>query len=406
MHARPSSALQVLLAFLKLGLTSFGGPIAHLGYFHQQFVERMRWLDEAEFTDLIALCQFLPGATSSQVGMAIGLRRAGALGAAAAWVGFTLPSALLLVVFAQVARSGGVLNAPWLHGLLIAAVAVVAQAVWSMGRQFCARPVPLLIAVTTAIVCALIGGGLIQLLILAAAACVGWMVPLPLPRLSPTQSLPDPADVAGEPLRSRLTDLVALVLFAALLIAVPVVLSISTNHALELAARFFRAGSLVFGGGHVVLPLLQAQVVPPGWISNQSFLAGYAAAQAVPGPLFSFAAYLGAAMTPQPNGWPGAAICLVAIFLPSFLLVVGVMPFWATLRQRIDVRRALAGINAAVVGILLAALYTPVFTSAIHGLADLLVAVTGFLLLLIFKLPSWALLLLCAGYALARAPAV
>jgi chromate transporter len=402
MRARPGSALQVLLAFLRLGLTSFGGPIAHLGYFHQQFVERMRWLDDGEFSELIALCQFLPGATSSQMGMAIGLERAGALGAAAAWVGFTLPSALLLVVFAQVARSGGVLNATWLHGLLIAAVAVVARAVWSMGRQFCARPLPLLIAVTAAIVCVLIGSGLIQLLVLAVAACVGWL--LPLPRRLPTQQLPDSAAIAVEPSRSRPARLVALVLFALLLIAVPVVLSITTDHALELAARFFRVGSLVFGGGHVVLPLLQAQVVPPGWISNQSFLAGYAAAQAVPGPLFSFAAYLGAAMTPQPNGWPGAAICLVAIFLPSFLLVVGVTPFWTMLRQRMGVRRAIAGINAGVVGLLLAALYTPVFTSAIHGAGDLLVAVTGFLLLLIFKLPTWALLLLCAGYALARTP--
>jgi chromate transporter len=404
MRARPGSVLQVLLAFLKLGLTSFGGPIAHLGYFRRQFVERRGWLDDAEFAELIALCQFLPGATSSQVGMAIGLKRAGALGAVAAWVGFTLPSALLLIGFAQhVARSGGLLNAPWLHGLLIAAVAVVAQAVWSMGRQFCAGRLPLLIALAAAIVCTLVGGGLIQLLVLTAAACVGWL--LPQARVAPAQSLPDGADFTGEASGSRPAGIVALVIFAALSIAMPLAVAMSANHALELAARFFRVGSLVFGGGHVVLPLLQAQVVPPGWISNQTFLAGYAAAQAVPGPLFSFAAYLGAAMTPPPNAWPGAAICLLAIFLPSFLLVAGVMPFWAMLRQRVGVRRALAAVNAAVVGVLLAALYNPVFTSAIHRTGDLLVALAGFLLLLIFKLPSWALLLLCAGYALARAPA-
>jgi chromate transporter len=403
MRAQSGSALEVLLAFLKLGLTSFGGPIAHLGYFRQQFVDRRRWINDAEFAELIALCQFLPGATSSQVAMAIGLQRAGALGAAAAWVGFTLPSALLLVGFAQyVARPGIVLNAPWLHGLLIAAVAVVAQAVWSMGRQFCTGRLPFLIAVVAAVVCTVIGGGSIQLLVLAAAAGVGWL--MPQPQRSPVHCSPEPADFTGRAWGSRSVGIVALLIFAALSIAMPLAVSMGANHALELAARFFRAGSLVFGGGHVVLPLLQAQVVPAGWISNQSFLAGYAGTQAVPGPLFSFAAYLGAAMTPPPNGWAGAAICLVAIFLPSFLLVAGMMPFWATLRRHIVIRRALVGINAAVVGVLLAALYNPVFTNAIHTAADLAVALIGFLLLVIGKLPTWALLLLCAGYALAGAP--
>ena len=356
MRARSSSAWQVLLAFLALGLTSFGGPVAHLGYFRRQFVERRGWLDAAEFADLVALCQFLPGPASSQVGIAIGLARAGAIGAVAAWVGFTLPSALLLIGFARHAvEPGMLLHAAWLHGLLIAAAAVVAQAVWSMGRQFCAGVVPALIGVE--------------------------------------------APMSGA--YARRAAVPALLLFGLMLIGLPLAASISANHALALVDRFYRTGALVFGGGHVVLPLLQAQVIAPGWISDQSFLAGYAAAQAVPGPLFSFAAYLGAAMTPAPNGWSGALICLLAIYLPSFLLLAGVMPFWSTLRRRAGVRRALSGINAAVVGVLLSALYTPVCTSAIHSAGDLAAALAGFALLVIGRLPSWALLLLSVGYALA-----
>jgi chromate transporter len=405
----PSSALQVLLAFLKLGLTSFGGPIAHLGYFRHQFVERRRWLDDAEFAELVALCQFLPGPASSQVGIAIGLKRAGPLGALAAWLGFTLPSALLMAGFAQhFAGADELLHAPWVHGLLIAAVAVVAQAVWSMGRQFCAGRMPLAIALIAAFTCTLAGNGLTQLLVLAAAAAAGWLL-LPItddlrPRL-PGEATEAAADAPAAAAASRRGAIAALLVFAGLLIGLPIAASMTANHALALADRFFRTGSLVFGGGHVVLPLLQAQVVPPGWISNQSFLAGYAAAQAVPGPLFTFAGYLGAAMGPAPNGWPGAALCLLAIFLPSFLLVFGVMPFWSTLRQGTQVRSALRGVNAAVVGVLLSALYQPVFVSAIHTSADFAVALAGFLLLLLGRLPSWSVLLLCTGYALVRAGA-
>jgi chromate transporter len=399
----PSSALQVLLAFLKLGLTSFGGPIAHLGYFRHQFVERRRWLDDAEFAELVALCQFLPGPASSQVGIAIGLKRAGALGALAAWLGFTLPSALLMIGFAQhVVGAGELLHAPGVHGLLIAAVAVVAQAVWSMGRQFCAGRVPLAIGLIAAFICTLAGNGLTQLLVLAAAAAAGWLL-LPITDDSRLQSAGDatdvPADATADATASRRGAIAALLVFAGLLIGLPIAASMTADHALALADVFFRTGSLVFGGGHVVLPLLQAQVVPPGWISNQSFLAGYAAAQAVPGPLFTFAGYLGAAMTPAPHGWPGAAICLLAIFLPSFLLVFGVMPFWSTLRQRAGVRSALRGVNAAVVGVLLSALYQPVFTSATAKSP----ALAGFLLLVLWRLPSWSVLLLCIGYALVRA---
>ena len=397
--ADTSSALQVLFAFLKLGLTSFGGPIAHLGYFRHQFVERRRWLDDAEFAELVALCQFLPGPASSQVGIAIGLKRAGPLGALAAWLGFTLPSALLMAGFAQhFVGADELLHAPWVHGLLIAAVAVVAQGVWSMGRQFCAGRVPLAIALIAAFSCTLAGNGLTQLLVLAAAAGAGRLL-LPVTGNATNAA----ADARAPAAISRRGAIAALLVFAGLLIGLPIAASMSASHALVLADRFYRTGSLVFGGGHVVLPLLQAQVVPPGWISNQSFLAGYAAAQAVPGPLFTFAGYLGAAMGPAPNGWPGAALCLLAIFLPSFLLVFGVMPFWSTLRQGTGVRSALRGVNAAVVGVLLSALYQPVFISAIHTTADFAVALVGFLLLALWRLPSWSVLLLCIGYALLRA---
>jgi chromate transporter len=400
--AKTSSARQVLFAFLKLGLTSFGGPIAHLGYFRHQFVERRRWLDDAEFAELVALCQFLPGPASSQVGIAIGLKRAGPLGALAAWLGFTLPSALLMASFARhFVGADELLHAPWVHGLLIAAVAVVAQAVWSMGRQFCAGRVPLAIALMAAFICTLAGNGLTQLLVLAAAAAAGWWL-LPITDDFRPPSPGHATDAPAAAAISRRGAIAALLLFAGLLIGLPIAASMTANHALALADRFFRTGSLVFGGGHVVLPLLQAQVVPPGWISNQSFLAGYAAAQAVPGPLFTFAGYLGAAMGPAPNGWPGALLCLLAIFLPSFLLVFGVMPFWSTLRQGAGVRSALRGVNAAVVGVLLSALYQPVFISAIHTTADFAVALAGCLLLL-WRLPSWSVLLLCIGYALLRA---
>jgi len=419
-RCRSSSAWQVLLAFLALGLTSFGGPVAHLGYFRRQFVERRGWLDAAEFAELVALCQFLPGPASSQVGIAIGLARAGTIGAVAAWVGFTLPSVLLLIGFERHAvQPGMLLHAAWLHGLLIAAVAIVAQAVWSMGRQFCAGVVPALIGAIAALSCTLIGSGLTQLIVLGAAAAAGWLLPQPqsMPppmQQSPPSPLPAMAEVGEGRARdgvaraslahdavSRRTGVLALLLFGGLLVALPLAASITSSHALVLVDRFYRTGSLVFGGGHVVLPLLQAQVIPPGWIPEQSFLAGYAAAQAVPGPLFSFAAYLGAAMTPAPNGWWGALICLLAIYLPSFLLVGGVMPFWATLRERSGVRRALSGVNAAVVGVLLSALYSPVFTSAIHSASDLAAALAGFALLVFARLPGWALLLLSAGYALA-----
>jgi chromate transporter len=398
MHEGRSPPLQVLLVFLRLGLTSFGGPIAHVGYFRREFVERRHWLDEAEFAGLLALCQFLPGPASSQMGIAIGLNRAGPAGALAAWLGFTLPSALLLISFGLGVIDPGVLHhAAWIHGLLVAAVAVVAQAVCAMSRQFCRTPLHWAFAGCAALACLQGGAGLTQMAVIAVAACAGWALrstPVELPTAAPGK----------RPALSRRFGSICLLLFALLLLALPIAASLSSSHALALADRFYRAGSLVFGGGHVVLPLLQSQVVPPGWISNQLFLAGYGAAQAVPGPLFSFAAYLGATMTPQPNGWPGAVLCLVAIFLPSFLLVFGVTPFWQLLRLRADVGRALQGVNAAVVGVLFAALCHPVFTSAIRGPADFGIAFVGLLLLVRWRVPSWAVLLLCtAGSVLMEA---
>jgi chromate transporter len=398
MPERQRPLLQVLLAFLRLGLGSFGGPIAHIGYFRREFVERRGWIAERDFADLLALCQFLPGPASSQMGIAIGLRRAGVMGALAAWAGFTLPSALLLVLFGlKVVESEPLRHSSWLHGLLIAAVAVVAQAVVAMSRQFCRNAVQWGLAGGAALACLWGTAGSTQIAVLAVAAAAGWI----LPRAGADH---ESAATAADTTLTRRFGAVSLALFLALLMALPLAAGVSGMHALALVDRFYRTGSLVFGGGHVVLPMLQAQVVPPGWISNPRFLAGYAAAQAMPGPLFSFAAYLGATMSPLPHGWSGAALCLLAIFLPSFLLVFGVTPFWASLAGHAGARRALQGINAAVVGVLFAALCTPVFTSAISGAADLALAAIGLLLLLRWRTPGWAVLLLCAaGSALLHA---
>jgi chromate transporter len=380
--------LEVLRAFLKLGLTSFGGPVAHLGYFRSEFVARRGWLEEPAYADLVALCQFLPGPASSQVGIGIGLMRAGVPGAFAAWTGFTLPSALAMVLFAYgVSRFAGAAGAGLLHGLKIAAVAVVAQAVWGMAQALCPDRERATLAVLATIVVLMVPTAAGQIGAIALGAVAGLIV---LPRAAPA---------AGGGLTvpiGRGFALACLVLFFVLLIGLPLLAAAVPDHALELAASFYRSGSLVFGGGHVVLPLLQAAVVPPGWITDDAFLAGYGAAQAVPGPLFTFAAYLGAAMEPKPNGWAGAIICLVAVFLPSFLLVFGALPFWAQLRDRPAAQSALRGVNAAVVGLLLAALYRPVWTSAIMRPVDFALAVTAFLLLSLWRAPPWLVVLLAA----------
>ena len=382
------SWLEVLRAFLKLGLTSFGGPVAHLGYFRAEFVARRAWLAEPAYADLVALCQFLPGPASSQVGIGIGLTRAGIPGALAAWTGFTLPSALAMVLFAYgVERFAGAAGSGWLHGLKIAAVAVVAQAVWGMAQSLCPDRERATLAVLATIVALTFPTAWGQVGAIALGAVAGLIL------------LPRTAVAGGSDLAvpiGRAFALACLALFFVLLIGLPILAAAVGNHALELIASFYRSGSLVFGGGHVVLPLLQASVVPPGWIGDDAFLAGYGAAQAVPGPLFTFSAYLGAAMAPPPNGWAGGIICLLAVFLPSFLLVFGALPFWAQLRERPAAQTALRGVNAAVVGLLLAALYKPVWTSAIGRPADFALGVTAFLLLTMWRTPPWLVVVLAA----------
>jgi len=380
-------ALEIFAVATRLGLTSFGGPVAHLGYFREEYVVRRRWLDEATYADLVALCQFLPGPASSQVGIAIGITRGGLLGGLAAWLGFTLPSAIALVLFAYGLRGLGAADAGWLHGLKVAAVAVVALAVWGMARSLASDRARATIAIVSAFCALLWPTGVGQVAIIAAAALVGlWLLP--------TSAAP-PTAVRLVPV-SRTLGGAALVVFFGLLIALPIARQITGSQALALFDSFFRVGSLVFGGGHVVLPLLQAEVVPPGWVTSEAFVAGYGAAQAVPGPLFTFAAYLGAVMGPPPTGLVGAAIALVAIFLPSFFMIVGALPFWDTLRGRSSFQSALRGINAAVVGLLLAALYQPVWTSAIHGPADVGLALAAFGLLAFWKAPAWLVVVLAA----------
>jgi chromate transporter len=384
----------VLGVSTRLGVTSFGGPIAHLGYFRDEYVTRRRWIDERSYADLVALCQFLPGPASSQVGLALGMLRAGLAGGVAAWLGFTLPSAVALVAFAYGVRAAGVGDAGWLHGLKLVAVAVVAQAVWGMARALApdrARATLALLAAVGALASPIAGA---QVLIIAAAGLYGW-------RALPTASVP-PAVTLKVPVSRRLA-VAAWVVWGVLLVGLPLARRLVPGPALAVFDSFFRVGSLVFGGGHVVLPLLQAEVVTSGWVTSAQFVAGYGAAQAVPGPLFTFAAYLGAARSAPPNGVVGATWALVAIFLPSFLLVVGALPFWNELRRRAGFQSALAGINAAVVGLLLAALYRPVWTSAIAHPADLALALAAFGLLAFWTWPPWLVVLFAAagGAALA-----
>lgn len=379
---------EIFLIFLRLGLTSFGGPIAHLGYFRQEFVERRQWLDEHAYADLVSLCQFLPGPASSQVGIGLGLSRGGIPGAIAAWLGFTLPSAIALVLFGLgLTLAGDHLGSGWLHGLKIVAVAVVAQALWGMGKNLSPDKVRASIALCAAVIATLIPSSVGQVGAIVASGLFGWAF------LRTSKTLPHSFIQTAT---SKPTGLALLLTFALLLLLLPVAASVSGSQFIELFDRFYRAGSLVFGGGHVVLPLLQSQVVPSGWVTNDVFLAGYGAAQAVPGPLFTFAAYLGAVSTQAPSGWVGAGIALVAIFLPSFLLIIGILPFWEQLRRYEAMQRAMLGINAAVVGILLAAFYNPVWTSAIQSTADFCLAAIAFLLLVFWKLPPWLVVVLAA----------
>ncbi|TWG99884.1 chromate transporter [Mesorhizobium sp. J18] len=381
-------ASEVFAAFLKLGVTSFGGPIAHLGYFRDELVVRRGWIDEKGYADLVALCQFLPGPTSSQVGFALGLLRGGALGAAAAWTGFTLPSAILLVLFAfGAAAFDGPIGSGIVHGLKVVAVAIVAQAVWGMARSLCPDRERASIALGAVLVVTLVGGSFGQI----AAIVIGGLAGLWLCR-SDGEAI---ASHVSFPV-SRAAGVAALLLFFVLLLCLPILTAGVSAQGLAIFDSFYRAGSLVFGGGHVVLPLLETEVVRSGWVNADQFLAGYGAAQAVPGPLFTFAAYLGTVLGPEPNGLAGAAIALVAVFLPGFLLLVGIIPFWDMFRTRPMAQALMRGANAAVVGILGAALYQPVWTSAIAGGYEFALALTCFVLLTAWKSPPWIVVIIAA----------
>jgi chromate transporter len=378
----------IFVTFLGLGLTSFGGPIAHLGYYRREFVERRRWLTEAAYADLVALCQFLPGPASSQVSFAVGLSRGGLAGGLAAWLGFTLPSALAMVLFALAAgRIEGPVALGALQGLKIVAVAVVAQAVWGMARSLCPDRERASIAVLTTLVVTFAATALGQI----GAIVLGGLLGLRLCREA------SPAPEGALPMVvSRGAASACLAAFGLLLVGLPLAVRLGAGHGVAVFEAFYRAGALVFGGGHVVLPLLEASVVSPGWVSHDAFLAGYGAAQAVPGPLFTFAAYLGTVMEPPPNGWTGAALCLIAIFLPGLLIVTGALPFWDAFRRRAPAQAAMRGVNAAVVGILLAALYHPVWTSAVREPGDFALALVGFTLLTVWQAPAWLVVLLTA----------
>jgi|SRR5665213_170485 len=386
---------EVFRIFLRLGLTSFGGPIAHLGYFRNEFVVRRRWLDESTFADLVALCQFLPGPASSQIGFALGLSRSGLPGGLAAWLGFTMPSAVALFAFAELAGSlsGRIADAA-LYGLKIVAVAVVAQAVWGMARTLAFDMQRIAIAIVGGLLVVFFAGSLAQI----SAMLFGAVSGIILCRQTVAE--------AGGHLSfsiSRRLGIVVLVIFTAILLGAPVAAASLHSHALILFDAFYRSGALVFGGGHVVLPLLKSAVVDPGLVSASQFLNGYGAAQAVPGPLFTVSVYLGTVGTTPPNGLAGAAIALVAIFLPGMLVLFGALPFWDEFRKRVGAQAVMRGVNAAVVGILAAALYNPVWTGAIHNVWDFVLALAGFLLLTVWKCPPWIVVAGTAAGAVAMA---
>ncbi|MGB8355786.1 MAG: chromate efflux transporter [Chthoniobacteraceae bacterium] len=387
-----SKLTEIFKAFLKLGLISFGGPVAHLGYFREEFVHRRKWLDDAAFGDLVALCQFLPGPASSQVVFALGMRRAGVAGAFTASFCFTMPSAVLMILFAYgIGAFGDLRHAGWLHGLKLAAVAVVAQAVWGMGRNLCPDLRRKIMALAAAAFVLLFPGAFSQIAAIAMGAMIGWWI---------YRDAVQGRDVQAKPgrlgIRAHVSATVCLVVFFTLLVALPLLAAAIGSETFSVFDSFYRAGSLVFGGGHVVLPLLRAEVVPRGWMSDDTFLAGYGAAQALPGPLFTFAAYLGTVMHPGPWAWLRGLIGLFAIFLPAWLLVGGALPFWEELRKKSWMQATLRGGNAAVVGVLLAALYNPVITTGIRNAQDVAVALIAFALLEYRKTPPWLVVILAA----------
>ncbi len=382
------SPIEVFFVALRLGLTSFGGPIAHLGYFHHEYVERRKWLSEDAYAEVVAISQALPGPASSQTGIAVGLLRAGYLGALMAWLGFTLPSAIALTAFGfGVKEIGNVQDQYWLHGLMLAAVAIVALAVWSMARALAPDKERATMAILAAIVMLSWETAFAQVVVIIVAGLIGW-------RLFHSVSTTPDAHIKAPV--GRNVAIACLSVFFLLLVVLPLLAGLADSQGLHLFDAFYRSGSLVFGGGHVVLPLLDRAVVKPGWVTRDDFLAGYGAAQAVPGPLFTFSAFLGAVMKPSPSGIAGATIALVGIFLPSFLLIFGGLPIWSALRRYVGFQAALRGVNAAVVGLLLAALYQPVWTSAVGKPSDFAIVVSTFGLLAFWKLPPWMVVVFAA----------
>ena len=382
------SALEVLRVFFRLGISSFGGPIAHIGYFREEFVVRRKWIDEHAYADLVGLCQFLPGPASSQVGFSIGLMRAGYPGALAAWTGFTLPSAIVLVLFAY---GAGALSGPagtgLLHGLKLVAVAIVAQAVWGMARSLCPDRERASIAAIAALIILFSSASIAQI----GAIALGGIAGLWLCRDAPGT----PSGHVAMPV-SRTAGLACLLAFFVLLMGLPILRGVTASSAVALFEAFYRSGALVFGGGHVVLPLLREAFVTPGWVSDDVFLAGYGAAQAVPGPLFTFAAYLGTVVGPTPHGLAGAALGLIGIFLPGILILLGTLPFWDSFRKRTGAQAMMRGLNAAVVGLLGAALYNPVWTSSVKGPEDFGIALVGFVLLMAWRAPPLLVVIISA----------
>jgi chromate transporter len=388
-NSQKLTTFQLFKIFLGLGLTSFGGPVAHLGYFRAEFVDRRKTLSEDAYADLVALCQFLPGPASSQVGIAIGISQAGIRGALAAWLGFTLPSALALITFGYGINTfhGTVTHTGWLHGLKVVAVAVVALAIWGMAKALTPDRSRGSIAMLAAVLVLAWPTAWGQILAILLGGLIGLFL-LKTDTVSSHSALDIPV--------GRSAAIFCIGLFALLLLGIPIITGLVHNHTIALIDSFYRTGSLVFGGGHVVLPLLQTAVVSPGWVSKDLFLAGYGAAQAVPGPLFTFSAYLGTVMQPAPSGWIGGAICLTAIYVPSFLLLMGVLPFWEKLRREMTVQHALMGVNAAVVGLLLAAFYDPVWTNGILSVNDFILGLIAFSFLLLWKMPPWVVVTITA----------
>ena len=383
--------LKIFLTFLVLGATAFGGPVAHFGYFRTEFVDRRRWIDERGFADLVSLCQFLPGPASSQTGIAIGMIQRGWAGGFAAWLGFTTPAAIIMIglgfglSFAQTAAGQGVI-----HGLKLAAVAVVANALWGMARSACGSPLKASFAAAACVAILFAGSAWFQVAVIALAAIAGSLL---------IRDEPAKIEVPDTRTGGRMIGAALFVVFLLLLFGLPLLVKASASGNLEAFASFYRVGSLVFGGGHVVLPLLEAELVPTGWMSTDAFLAGYGAAQAIPGPMFALTGYLGNVINPGGGylgGWTGGLIAIVAVFLPSFLLLGAALPYWDSLRSRGRIRCALSGVNAAVVGLLLAVLYSPVWTSTVEDTSDFATVVIAAVLLAMWRLPSWLVVMLAA----------